>query len=61
MTVLHLSLHKSKELTISYKICYSKRQCDKVYARETIRNTTMRWSEHNPTHKSEPAEHIKTY
>ena len=30
------------------------------YVGETIRNTATCWSEHNnPTHKSEPAQHIK--
>ena len=52
---------KDKNLYPACKIYYGKCQCGEYYVGETIRNTTTRWSEHNnPTHKSEPAQHIKT-
>ena len=53
---------KDKNLHPACKIYYGKCQCDEDYVGETIRNTTTRWSEHNnPTHKSEPAQHIKNH
>ena len=42
------------------KIYYGKCQCGKDYVGEAIRNTATHWSEpNNPTHKSEPTQHIK--
>ena len=53
---------KDKNLYPACKIYYGKCQCGEDYVGETIRNTTTRWSEHNnPTHKSEPAQHIKNH
>ena len=57
-----LSRLKDKNLYPACKIYYVKCQCGEDYVGETIRNTATRWSEHNnPTHKSEPAQHIKTH
>ena len=34
--------------------------CGETYLRETIRNASIRWEEHNdPTNKSGPAKHLK--
>ena len=34
--------------------------CGETYIGETIRNTSIRWEEHNdPTKKSEPSKHLK--
>ena len=53
---------KDKNLYPACKIYYVKCQCGEDYIGETIRNTATRWSEHNnPTHKSEPAQHIKNH
>ena len=53
---------KDQNLYPACEIYYGKCQCGKDYVRETIRNTATHWSEHNnPTHKSEPAQHIKTH
>ena len=53
---------KDKNLCPACKIYYGKCQCGEDNVGETIRNTAMRWSEHiNPTHKSEPAQHIKKH
>ena len=53
---------KDKNLYPACKIYYGKCQCGEDYVRETVRNTATRWSEHNnPTHKSEPAQHIKNH
>ena len=53
---------KDKNLYPACKIYYGRCQCGEDYVGETIRNTTTRWSEHNnPTHKSEPAQHIKNH
>ena len=53
---------KDKNLYPACKIYYGKCQCGEDYVGETIRNTATHWSEHNnPTHKSEPAQHIKTH
>ena len=36
--------------------------CGEDFVGETIRNNATRWSEYsNPTHKSEPAQHIKKH
>ena len=51
---------KDKNLYPACKIYYGECQhCRDNYIGETARNTVTRWSEHNPDHKSEPAEHIK--
>ena len=35
--------------------------CGETYIGETIRNTSVRWEEHNnPNKKSEPAKHLKS-
>ena len=53
---------KDKNLYPACKIYYGKCQCGEDYVGETIRNTTTSWSEHNnPTHKSDPAQHIKNH
>ena len=53
---------KGKNLYPACKTYYGKCQCGEDYVGETIRNTAMRWSEHNnPTHKSEPSQHIKIH
>ena len=53
---------KDKNLYPACKIYYGKCQRGNDYVRETIRNTATRRSEHNnPTHKSEPAQHIKNH
>ena len=53
---------KDKILCPACKIYYGKCQCGEDYEVETIRNTATRYSEHNnPTHKSEPAQHIKNH
>ena len=51
---------KDKNLYPSCKIHYEKcKQCGEDYVGETKRNCTTSWGEHdNPTHKSEPANHI---
>ena len=54
-------IYVTKNLYPAYKICYGKCECGEDYVGETIRNTAARWSKHNnPTHKSEPAQHIKS-
>ena len=52
---------KDKNLYPACKIYYGECVCGENYIGETVRNTVIRWSEHsNPTHKSEPAEHINS-
>ena len=53
---------KDKNLYPACKIYYGKCQCGEDYVGEIIRNTETRWSDHNnPTHKSEPAQHVKNH
>ena len=53
---------KNKNLYPACKIYYGKCQRGEDYVGETIRNTATRWTEHNnPTHKSEPAQHMKNH
>ena len=52
---------QDKNLYPACKIYDGKCQRGEDYVGETIKNNAARWSEHNNlTHKSEPAQHIKT-
>ena len=55
-------MFEDKNLYPAWKIYYGKCQCREDYLGETSRNTATRWSKHNnPTHKSQPGQHIKKH
>ena len=53
---------KDKNVYPACEIYHGKCQCGEDYVGENIRNTATPWSKlNNPTHKSEPAQHIKNH